>query len=102
MQTAINRDLGWLYLSQKKKKRHYIIIYIILDWASLVAPKVENPPAMTETCVQSLGWDDPQDSCLENPADRGAWRATIHEVTKSLTRPTNHSTAHRLMMLHTD
>ena len=24
-----------------------------------------------------------QRSCLENPMDRGAWRATVHEVTKS-------------------
>ena len=23
-----------------------------------------------------------QYSCLENPIDRGAWRATVHEVTK--------------------
>ena len=27
-----------------------------------------------------------QYSCLENPRDRGAWRATVHEVTKSQTR----------------
>ena len=27
-----------------------------------------------------------QYSCLENPLDRGAWRATVHEVTKSRTR----------------
>ena len=26
-----------------------------------------------------------QYSCLENPMDRGAWRATVHVVTKSLT-----------------
>ena len=26
-----------------------------------------------------------QYSCLENPMDRGAWRATVHEVTKSWT-----------------
>ena len=26
------------------------------------------------------------DSCLENPMDRGAWRATVHGVTKSRTR----------------
>ena len=26
-----------------------------------------------------------QCSCLENPADRGAWRATVHGVTKSQT-----------------
>ena len=24
--------------------------------------------------------------CLENPVDRGAWRATVHRVTKSWTR----------------
>ena len=26
-----------------------------------------------------------QYSCVENPIDRGAWRATVHEVTKSQT-----------------
>ena len=25
-------------------------------------------------------------SCLENPVDRGAWRATVHRVTKSWTQ----------------
>ena len=28
----------------------------------------------------------PHYSCLENPMDRGAWRATVHEVAKSQTR----------------
>ena len=28
----------------------------------------------------------PQYSCLENPMDRNAWWATVHGVTKSLTR----------------
>ena len=28
-------------------------------WASLVAQLVKNPPAMRETWVRSLGWDDP-------------------------------------------
>ena len=49
-------------------------------WASLVVPMVKNP-AMQDTKVQSLGWEDPlekddyplQYSCLENPMDRGAW-----------------------------
>ena len=27
-----------------------------------------------------------QYSCQENPVDRGAWQATVHEVTKSLTQ----------------
>ena len=28
-------------------------------WAFLVAQLVKNPPAMRETWVQSLGWEDP-------------------------------------------
>ena len=28
-------------------------------WASLVAQTVKNPPAMQETLVQPLGWEDP-------------------------------------------
>ena len=27
-----------------------------------------------------------QNSCLENPVDRGAWQATVHRVAKSWTR----------------
>ena len=30
-------------------------------WASLVAQLVKNPPAMRETRVRSLGWEDPPD-----------------------------------------
>ena len=59
-------------------------------WASLVAQMVKNLPAMQETHVQSLGREDPLEkgiathsSCLENPMDREAWRATVHGVTKS-------------------
>ena len=57
---------------------------------------VKNPPAIQETQVRSLGWDNPlekgvagyplQYSCLKNPMDRGAWRATVCRVTKSQTR----------------
>ena len=30
-----------------------------------------------------------QYSCLKNPMDRGAWRATVHEITKSQTQLSN-------------
>ena len=30
-----------------------------------------------------------QYSCLGNPKDRGAWWATVHEVAKSQTQPSN-------------
>ena len=32
---------------------------LLRKWASLVAQLVKNPPAMWETQVQSLGWEDP-------------------------------------------
>ena len=35
-----------------------------------------------------------QCSCLENPTDRGAWRATVHGVTKSRTRLSTHTHTH--------
>ena len=36
------------------------------------------------------GNDNPlQYSCLENPVDRGAWRATVHEVAQSQTQLTD-------------
>ena len=53
---------------------------------------VENLPAIQETWVQSLGWEDSpgngngnplQYSCLENPTDRGAWRAAVDGVAES-------------------
>ena len=37
------------------------------SWASLGAQTVKNPPAMRETWVQSLGWEDPPGGGLGNP-----------------------------------
>ena len=48
---------------------------------------------MQELQIRFLGWEDPlekensnplQYSSLENPMDRGAWQATVHEVEKEL------------------
>ena len=36
-------------------------------WASLMAQLVRNPPAMWETWVQSLGWEDPLDEGKDYP-----------------------------------
>ena len=38
-----------------------------------------------------------QYSCLENPMDRGAWRATVHGVTQSQTRLKRLSTHARII-----
>ena len=54
----------------------------------------KNPPAMQETWVQSLGWEDALEEGMAThssilawriPKDRGAWRAMVHEVTESNT-----------------
>ena len=66
--------------------------------ASLVAQTVKNPLAMWETCVQSLGWEDPLEEGMTThssilawriPMDRGARWATARGVTKSQTRLSN-------------
>ena len=66
---------------------------------------VKNPPAMRETWVQSLGWEDPLEEGMAThssilawriPMDRGAWRAAIHGIAKNWTRLSDsgqHSTA---------
>ena len=42
-----------------------------------------------------------QYSCLENPIDRGAWKATVHGVAKSWTRLKQHSLhACNILVLH--
>ena len=63
--------------------------------ASLVAQLVKNPPAMQETWVRSLGWEDPLEEGMAThssiltwtiPMDRGAWQAMVHGVAKSQTQ----------------
>ena len=70
------------------------MIEIVVTWASLGAQMVKNPPAMWETWVQSLGWEDSLEKEMATyssilawriPRDRGAWWATVHRVTQSWT-----------------
>ena len=44
------------------------------SWASLVAQLVKNPPAMQETCVRSLGWEDPLEKGKAAHSSNLAWR----------------------------
>ena len=65
--------------------------------ASQVAQTVKNPPANAGDLRDMGSVPGPgrspggghgnplQYSCLENPMDRGAWRATVHGVAKRLT-----------------
>ena len=42
--------------------------------ASLAAQVVKNPPAMQETWVQSLGWEDPLEKEMTTHSSILAWR----------------------------
>ena len=55
---------------------------------------VKKSPAMQETWIQSLGWEDPLEEGMATHSSipawrtprRGAWRATVHGVVTSWTR----------------
>ena len=58
-------------------------------WVSLVAQSVNNLPAVQETWVRSLGWEDPLEKEMathssilawKNLMDTGAWWAAVHGV----------------------
>ena len=61
---------------------------------TLVAQKVKYLPAMRETWVRFLGWEDPLEECRAThsiilawriPMDKAAWWAIVDGVTKSWT-----------------
>ena len=43
-------------------------------WTSLVAQTIKNPPAMQETYVLSLGWEDPLEEGMATHSSILAWR----------------------------
>ena len=47
------------------------------SWASLVAELVKNPPAMRETWLQSLGWEDSLEKGTATYSSILAWRKTM-------------------------
>ena len=70
-------------------------------WATQVGSVVNNLPASAGDAGDMgliPGWgrspeegnsNSLQDACLQNPMDRGAWRAIVHEVTKSQAQLSN-------------
>ena len=56
--------------------------------AAFVAQLVKNPPAMQDTWVRSLGWEDPVEKEMATNSSILAWRIqayTVHGVAKSQT-----------------
>ena len=57
------------------------------SWASLVAQLVKNLPAMQETWVRSLGWEDPMEKGKATHSSILAWKIPrVHGVPKIWTR----------------
>ena len=68
------------------------------DLLQSVAQLVKIPAVMQETPIQSLSSEDPLEEGMAThssilawriPMDRGAWQATVHEVSKSWTPLSN-------------
>ena len=84
-----------LWFKRYSRVSLYIVLYLKLMRASLVAQRLKSLPAV-QIDLGSIpgsgrssgeGNGNPlQYSCLENPMDRGAWWATVHGVSKSRTR----------------
>ena len=94
---AKEEDIGWFYedlqdlleLTPKKKKD---ILFIIISFphgsddreSACNAGDPGSTPALGRSPGEGNGYPL-QYSCLENPMDRGAWRATVPGVMKSWT-----------------
>ena len=71
---------------------------------------VKNPPAMQETWVWPLGWENPLEDGMGTHSsilawrilmDRGAWPAAVHRVTKSQTLLSDWAHTHTHTDTHT-
>ena len=96
----------------KWRTKHVLFIYLFLQpcycYGFPVALLVKNPSANTGDRRDSgsipglgrspgVGNGNPTwYSCLENPMDRGAWRATVHGSAKTQTRTSNSAHTDRI------
>ena len=62
------------YIDHILKRYFTFIRYNTLSWASLVAHLVKNLPAMWETWVPSLGWEDSLEKEKATHSSILAWR----------------------------
>ena len=96
--TCILYRLMWLSSSSSIRYLKSFVTNVPHWGASQVVLAVKNPPASAGD-IRDMGLipgsgrspgeghgNPLQCSCLENPMDRGAWRAAVHRVTKNRTR----------------
>ena len=65
MKVNLKMEIQWFneiaseyYLFILHRSHVYLYMYVCLSEASLIAQLVKNPPAVQETLVQFLGWED--------------------------------------------
>ena len=67
----------WIFVSKVMSLLFNILSKLVLAFlprTSLVAQLVKNPPAMRETWVGSLGWEDPLEKGMTIHSSILAWR----------------------------
>ena len=78
-------------MGKEYKKNGYVYMH---RWGFPHGSDSKESPAMWETWVQLLGWEDPLEEGMAThssilswriPMDRGAWQAPVHRVAKSWT-----------------
>ena len=75
LQTQLPRPGSGLYLLQNLQLcRPFHREFGSLSGASPAAKLVRNPPAVRETCVHSLGWEDPLEKGMATHSSILAWR----------------------------
>ena len=88
---ALLHEHPWPWAGASCLPPSWIYTQVTGSWASLVAQLVKNPPAMQETPVRFLGWEDPLEEGMathssilawRTPIDREAWWAAVHGVAK--------------------
>ena len=90
--TDINIEVINFFIMKKIFQNNQNVCSMCMGFPS--GPAVKNPPAVREMRFGS--WSGrppegglgslPQQSCLENPTDRGDWQAAVNRVTESQTR----------------
>ena len=76
--TTEQLTLSLLYLASQAYRMVFLLelcpLEVPLVRASLVAQLIKNLPAMRETWVRSLGWEDPLEEGTATHSSRIAWR----------------------------
>ena len=88
-ESACNAGRPSLIPGLGKSSGEWIGYSLQYSWASLVTQPVKNPPAMWETWVPSLGWEDPLEKGKATHSSILFWRiswSTVHGVAKSGTQ----------------